>query len=202
MKTLICFLEESSAREMLKGVLSRLLPRDVECIYIVFDGKQDLEKQLVRKLRNWLKPDSVFLIMRDQDSDNCKVVKKRLSKLCLEAGKSKTLVRIACRELESFYLGDLGAVEKGLELTNIAGRQRKAKYRVPDKILKPSDELEKMTGGIYQKVMGSRSIAPYLSLDNNTSRSFNVLISGIKKLLGNAGDASAFPVTSAHTEDE
>ena len=38
MKNLVCFLEEPSAREMLKGVLSRLLPNDIEYTYIIFDG--------------------------------------------------------------------------------------------------------------------------------------------------------------------
>ena len=182
-KTLVCFLEEPSAEEMLKGVLPRLLPGDFEYKFVVFEGKQDLEKQLVRKLRGWLKSDSVFLVMRDQDAADCKEVKKRLVELCREAGKPKTLVRIACQELESFYFGDLDAVEKGLGLSNIAGNKRKAKYREPDSIINPCDELEKITSGRYQHIEGSRSIAPYLSLENNTSHSFSVLLSGIKRLL-------------------
>jgi hypothetical protein len=183
MKYLVCFLEEPSAKEMLKGILPRLLPDDIEPRYIVFEGKHDLEKQLARKLRGWLEPDTVFLVMRDQDSSDCKRVKKRLSDLCREAGKPETLVRIACHELESFYFGDLNAVEKGLELANITGHQRKAKYRIPDNIINPYDELKKITNGNYQQIIGSRSIAPYLSLNNNTSHSFNVLLSGIKNAL-------------------
>jgi hypothetical protein len=182
MKHLVCFLEEPSAREMLKGILPILLPDEIVPIYVVFEGKQDLEKQLARKLRGWLEPDTLFLVMRDQDSSDCKKVKKHLLDLCCEAGRPKTLVRIACHELESFYFGDLGAVREGLGISNIVEYQRKAKYRDPDSILNPSAELEKLTNGQYQHVMGSRSIAPYLSLDNNTSHSFNVLISGIKKL--------------------
>jgi hypothetical protein len=176
-------LEEPSAKEMLKGILPRLLPGDIEPLYIVFEGKQDLEKQLARKLRGWLEPNTVFLVMRDQDSPDCKSVKKRLSDLCRDAGKPETLVRIACHELESFYFGDLNAVEKGLKLTNIAGHQRKAKYRIPDNIINPYDELRKITNGNYQQIIGSRSIAPYLSLNNNKSRSFNALIKKKKKAL-------------------
>lgn len=183
MKNLVCFLEEPSAKEMLKGVLPRFLPDDIEYTYVVFEGKQDLEKQLVRKLKGWLKPDSVFLVMRDQDSADCMVVKERLSNLCKEAGKQEALVRIACHELESFYFGDLNAVAKGLKLPGIVKYYKKDKYRNPDAIINPSDELEKLTDGIYQHILGSRSIAPYLALDNNSSRSFNVLLSGIKKLL-------------------
>ncbi|MDR2693107.1 MAG: DUF4276 family protein [Chitinispirillales bacterium] len=186
MKYLACFLEEQSAKEMLKGILPRLLPDDIEPKYIVFEGKYDLEKQLVHKLQRWLEPDTFFLVMRDQDSSECKDVKKKLSDLCREAGKPETLVRIACHELESFYFGDLSAVEKGLGISNIAGQQKKAKYRDPDSIIDPSGKLKILTKGNYQHIMGSRNIAPHLSLDNNASRSFNALVSGIKKLLATA----------------
>jgi len=50
-KTLVFFLEEPSAREILKGLLPRLLPPDVEPRFVVFEGKQHLDKQLVKKLR-------------------------------------------------------------------------------------------------------------------------------------------------------
>ena len=183
MTNLVCFLEEPSAREMLNGVLTRLLPAHIQCYYIVFEGKQDLEKQLVRKMRGWQKPESVFLIIRDQDAADCKAIKSQLLNLCRDAGKPEALVRIACHELESFYFGDLNAVEKGLGLSHIAKYGKKAKYRMPDNIVNPSSELEKITDGVYQKVAGSRSIAPYLSLDNNKSYSFNILLSGIRDLL-------------------
>ena len=183
MKNLVCFLEEPSAKEMLIGVLPRLLPDNIEYTYIVFDGKQDLEKQLLRKLRGWLKPNSVFLVMRDQDSSDCYCVKEKLQRICKESGKSNVIVRIACHELESFYFGDLAAVEKGLGINNLVKHKRKSKYRNPDDIINPCDELEKLTGGIYQNVMGSRSIAPFLSLENNTSNSYKVLLSGVKRLL-------------------
>jgi DNA polymerase III alpha subunit len=149
----------------------------------VFDGKQDLEKQLVRKLRGWLAPDSVFLILRDQDAEDCDKVKRRLVDLCQVAGKPSALVRIACHELESFYLGDLNAVETGLGISNIAKQQMNAMFRNPDKIINPSSELAKLTKDNYQKINGTRRIAPHLSLENNRSRSFNVLLAGIRKLI-------------------
>jgi len=169
-------------REMLKGVLPRLLPKNIQCWYVVFEGKQDLEKQLERKLRGWKRPNSAFLVIRDQDSADCIKVKKRLLKLCENAGKPETLVRIACHELESFYFGDLYAVETGLNLRSIATQQQKAKYRVPDDIVNPSYELEKLTHGTYQKIAGSRSIGPLLSLEDNSSHSFRILLSGIYSL--------------------
>lgn len=119
MKTIVFFLEEPSAREMLAGILPRILPDDMQIRYIVFQGKQDLEKKLQAKLRGWMLPDSIFVVMRDQDSGDCKAIKNKLVGLCREAGKDGVLVRVACRELESFYLGDLVAVEKGLGLKGL-----------------------------------------------------------------------------------
>lgn len=50
MKTMVFFLEEPSAKEMLAGVLPRILPDDIQIRYLVFRGKQDLEKNLQKKL--------------------------------------------------------------------------------------------------------------------------------------------------------
>ena len=44
MSTLLCLLEERSAEAMLKIVLPKVLPEDVQVIFTVFEGKQDLEK--------------------------------------------------------------------------------------------------------------------------------------------------------------
>ena len=125
MRTIVFFLEEPSAKEMLEGVLPRFLPGGLQVRYFVFRGKQDLEKNLKRKLRAWRLPDSLFVVMRDQDNGDCLAIKTRLIDLCSETGKDKVLIRVACRELESFYLGDLRAVEKGLELKGIEKQQVK-----------------------------------------------------------------------------
>lgn len=183
MKTLVAFLEEPSAAAMLKALLPSLLPVDFELKCIPFEGKQDLERNLERKLRCWRKPDSCFLVMRDRDSEDCRVVKKRLVKICRSAGHPETVVRIACGELESFYLGDLSAVSQ------VYGKKvpsaKAAKYRDPDALNNAAEELKRMTGRTYQKVSGSRAIAAHLKTDgSNRSHSFNVLIDGIRRLVG------------------
>lgn len=182
MKTIVIFLEEPSAKEMLEGLLPRVLPPPAQIRYLIFKGKQDLEKNLVRKLRGWQLPDSVFVVMRDQDSSDCHVVKQRLVELCTQATKGEALVRVACHELESFYLGDLAAVEKGLNLNGLSNKRNNRKYKNPDHLGNPSEELVKITKGQYQKVSGSRAIGPHLDLVNNRSHSFNVLLTGIRKL--------------------
>jgi hypothetical protein len=182
MKTLVFFLEEPSAREMLKGLVPRLLPDNVHTQYVVFEGKQDLEKRLPIRLRAWQVPDSLFVVMRDQDSGDCIAIKSGLVQKCANAGKPDTLVRIACRELESFYLADLAAVAATIGPATLPELQNKQRYRTPDVIQNPATELKKIAPA-YQKISGSRAIGKHLDLDNHRSHSFGLLVSGIRALL-------------------
>lgn len=185
MTELVFCLEEESAKVMLEGVLPRLLQVDQFVVrYMVFQGKQDLEKQLPRKLRCYTNPNARFLVLRDQDSHlSCMDLKERLVDLCGKAGKPHALVRIACRELESFYLADLAAVELGLGVTGLVKLQLTKKFRGPDYLGSPSRELALLTKGKYQKVGGSRAIGVHLQLENARSSSFRNLLSGILRLV-------------------
>ena len=184
MRRLIFLLEEPSAEAMLRGVLPRILPEDCSPEFKVFEGKQDLERRLTRVLKAWRTPDCAFVVLRDQDSGDCHRIKHRLVELCRQSwrGDLPVVVRIACRELESFYLGDLSAVEEGLGVSGLAGKQNSRKFREPDKLGSPSRELERLTNGLYGKVAGSRAIAPHLNINDNRSHSFRVLVAGIRKL--------------------
>jgi len=185
MTQLVFFLEEPSAKEMLKGLLPKLLPAGVTPQYVVFEGKQDLEKRLPIRLKAWLQQDAKFIVMRDQDNGNCITIKQNLVKKCTTSGKPEALIRIACHELETFYLGDLNAVALAIGPAKISKLQNKVKYRVPDRLANPSEELKKMAPG-YQKVSGSRAIGPFMDINNNQSNSFNALVSGVRRLLGEA----------------
>ena len=183
MRELVFFLEEQSAREMLNSFLPKLLDKKIRHYCIDFEGKQDLEKQLRKRLRNWRNPDAGFVILRDQDSDDCVEVKKRLTDICKQAGKPHSLVCIVCRELESWYLGDLKAVEKGLNLPGLSEQQQKRKFRNPNKLSNAKQELKSLTNNNYQPISGSREIGRCLSVDNNLSHSFNVFVTGIQRIL-------------------
>ncbi len=184
MKELVFLLEERSAEAMLEGILPRLLPVSIRSRCIAFAGKQDLEKRMVQKIRGYQNPEARFVVLRDQDSHpDCKAVKARLVDLCRASGRSGCLVRIACRELETYYLADLSAVECGLELHGLARYQENVKFRNPDHLGSPSKELEYLTKGRYQKVGGSRAIGPLLDLGNERSASFQNLIRGIRKVV-------------------
>lgn len=182
MRTLVVFLEEPSAEWMVKAVLPRVMPPDCTLKCFHFEGKRDLEDNIERKIRNWQTPESYFLVLRDRDSEDCRAVKQRLVGKCCHAGRPDALVRIACGELESFYLGDLDAVGRAFSCKMPSSR--KAKFRDPDALNNASDELERLTDGDYQKIAGSKAIAPLLRTDgSNKSHSFNVLLDGVKRLL-------------------
>lgn len=184
MNELVFLLEEESAKAMLESLLPRMLDPAIKPRLLAFEGKQDLERQMVRKMRGYINPRARFIVMRDQDATpDCSVVKEALLARCAEAGRQGVaLVRIACRELESFYLADLAAVEAGLELKGLAKIQNTAKFKNPDALQNPSKELFTLTKRHYQKVSGSRVIGKHLDVGNERSRSFKNLIAGIKQM--------------------
>lgn len=179
---LVFLLEEQSAKEMLSGLLPKILPKEITPYFIVFEGKSDLEKRLVLKMKGWKLPDSKFVVLRDKDSGNCLAIKEHLRRKCNDAGQHDALIRIACHELESWYLGDLRAVKNGLKIS-ISASQESAKFRDPDQLANASEELEKLTHGKYQKVGGSRAIGPLLNIDDNRSISFNHFVSGVRRMV-------------------
>jgi hypothetical protein len=184
MKGMVFLLEEESAKAMLESFLPRVLHPDIRPRFIPFEGKQDLERQMLKRLRSYVNPQARFIVLRDQDSaPDCVALKARLVERCQQAGQAgKTLVRIACRELEAFYLADLCAVEQGLFLKKLASQQGSAKFRSPDRLGNPSQELAALTRGEYQKVSGSRIVGKFLDPANERSSSFKNLVQGIRRM--------------------
>jgi hypothetical protein len=60
MSELVFFLEEESAKALLEQLFPLLIPEGsrVHPRFIVFEGKQDLERQLPKKLGGYLNPDA------------------------------------------------------------------------------------------------------------------------------------------------
>lgn len=183
MRELVFLLEEPSAKAMLESLLPRMLQEDIRFRCIPFEGKQDLEKQLTRRIRGYQNERARFIVLRDQDSHpDCTAVKQGLLDLCERSGKfARCLVRIACRELETFYLADLQAVEQALEIDGLTRHQNSRKFRSPDGLGSPSRELKTLTRNRYEKVAGSREIGKHLQLDNARSTSFRNLIAAIRR---------------------
>lgn len=182
MKHLVLLLEEPSARDLLEGLLPRLLPDEVQVHYLVFEGKQDLEKQLVRKMRGWRRAESAFVVLRDQDAADCMEVKNTLVNLARESGKEPWLVRVACKELESWVVGDWQAVAQAFGRPKLAALSGKKQYKDPDRLVRPVEELRRNVPE-YQKRDGARRVGPLLDPSRNHSRSFAAFCSGINRIV-------------------
>jgi hypothetical protein len=183
MKEIVFLLEEPSMRELLNEILPKVIPSHIVFSLHPHEGKQDLERSIPRKLKAWQNPQARFVILRDQDSGNCVDIKQRLHRLCEQTGREGCLIRIVCRELESWFLGDLVAIGTAYELSHLAKLAEKAKSRNPDRLANAAEELQKLVVG-YQKVGGARTIAPHLDLENNRSKSFQVFLEGLQRLIG------------------
>lgn len=104
--------EELSMAELLKVVLPRILPApwELDNNYYIHphEGKSDLKRSIPTKLRAYRKRpfSTCFVVIQDQDSNDCKQLKQELVDLC-KANKSDNityLVRIVCHELEAWYM--------------------------------------------------------------------------------------------------
>lgn len=178
---LIFLLEERSAKFFLDALLPRILPSGVEFFTIAHEGKQDLRRSVPRKLKAWQRSEDRFIIVHDQDSSNCRALKAELQLLCLSSGRSDVKVRIACRELEAWYLGDLASLDKtyGSQLQRLRDTRL---FRLPDATVNPSQELSKRIP-TFSKTDAARRLGRIIDLENNGSSSFRLLLETVRQLL-------------------
>jgi len=186
MKRLVFLVEELSMKAALDEIVPRLLVQEnlQEQFYhqvLPHKGKTHLRDSIKRTLQHWGVPNSYFIILHDKDSANCITLKQEITTLCVQAGHPKTLIRIPCHELESWFLGDLAAVDKAFG-TQLQKWQNKRKFSEPDRLANAKEEFKKYVNH-YQQISGSRAIAKQMSLTNNRSHSFTVFIRGILRLL-------------------
>lgn len=184
MKELVFLVEGEAERNLLDVLMPRLLPEGLGYRVIPFQGKQDMEKRMNLRIRAYQNAQARFIVLRDQDSHtNCVALKQSLIARCQGTGKEPhCLVRIACTELETFYLADLAAVAQALDMPGLVKQQGSKKFRHPDHLGSPSRELKTLTGSRYEKRAGSRAIGQYLDLDNTRSPSFKNFVTGIRRL--------------------
>jgi Domain of unknown function (DUF4276) len=178
--------EEPSMEYFLRGLLPRILPGDYaldqNCFIRPHEGKSDLKKSIPRKMsayQHFGYPVKV-LIVHDQDANDCVLLKKDL--LALSKPTSvPILVRIACRELENWYLGDFSALEQVYPEIRASELYRKAKFRNPDNVF-GSKEIKSLSNN-FTKTGAARVLGPIIDVSENNSPSFQQFITGLSKLL-------------------
>jgi len=187
MNRLVFLVEEPSIKVLLDGLLPRLFPT-LDFKVVEHEGKSDLEKSIPRKLRGWQEPGIRFVVLMDADNKDCIALKQKLAKLCAEAGRPDTLIRIVCQELEAWYIGDPEALAAAYDDTGLRTIGGKAGFRDPDTVVKPSRRLVEICPR-FQKVGGARLMAPHLRYERNRSRSFKTLIDGVNRLIADTAQA-------------
>ena len=179
---IVFLLEERSMKVLLQGLLPRLFP-GLPFLCVEHEGKQDLEKSVPRKLRAWREPGVRFVVLRDNDGADCHKVKARLLDLCARGGRRDALVRIACQELEAWYLGEPDALAEAFRHDAVRRISGRARYRDPDSVVNPAAAVRDLVPG-FQKVSGARRMAQVLSRQGHGSSSFPCLLDGIERLRG------------------
>ncbi len=173
--------------ELLQIILPNMLSDEWKLGYNVFirkhQGKSDLQKSIPMKLKTfsqWNEPVG-FIILHDQDSNNCVDLKRKLQELCKPYEKLPVLIRIVCRELEAWYLGDMNAIQQAYPAFKAKTFQGKSKFRNPD-MCNAKNELKKILPS-YQETSSTRLIAPYLDYQVNKSESFHQFLLGIQSFI-------------------
>lgn len=192
MERLEILVEEPSIAEVLQIILPKVLPEGwalgKNCFIRYHEGKQDLQQSIPRKISVASKKDLTtgFIILQDQDSNDCRELKAKLVSLCESAQKGNNFVpykvRIVCHELESWYLGDMDAIEKVFPRFHAANYRGKKQFRQPDECVNPKQELKRLLGD-YAQISTAREIASNLDIGGNKSRSFQCFISSLKQML-------------------
>ena len=178
---LIFLLEEPSMKYLLDELLPRILPPDVTFQTIPHHGKRDLERSIPRKLRGWKEPGDIrFVILHDQDTKDCVSLKQELLQLCAVTDRP-CLVRIACQEMEAWYIGDIDALCAAYDRPKLREVIRKKKFRVPDAIPDPKEELYRLIPE-HQQISGAKRVAPHMDIERNTSASVQQFVRGVRRL--------------------
>lgn len=190
---IIFLLEEPSMKILLDGLLPRLFPGWVEGQHfqcVKHEGKSDLDRSIPRKLSAWREPGVRFVIVRDNDNADGIKLKERLSALCFANGRQETLIRLVCQELESWYVGDLQSLAQAFEDPKLDTPALRKRFAVPDDWQKPSVELSRLIP-TFQKGSGARAMAACLRETGNLSRSFQVFVTGVRRVSADMGYPAA-----------
>ena len=180
-------LEEQSIVSALNHLLPNIIPEE-QYQFIPHNGNMDLHSSIPKLVPTLSKnQNAIIVIIHDQDDHDCIVLKNTLLTLSKNAN-CPILIRIACKELESWFLGDMKAIEKAFPKFKSDKWINKKKFRNVDIIQKPSIIIKKIIPELKNyDVIPKRKIAEristYMDVNNNRSLSFNHFVEGLKKII-------------------
>ncbi len=166
-------------------LLDQLLPRLFPTLAfqtVPHKGKGHLERSIPSKLRAWQEPGVRFVVLRDQNSADCRQVKATLADLCRQGGRTDTLVRVVCRELEAWYIGSEDKLAQAFPDASrqIARKLRGARFRDPDAVVHPAEALADLLPQ-FRKRATALAMGQLLTRESR-SRSYRAFLDGIGRL--------------------
>ena len=198
-------LEERSAEVALEIILLKILPKDVEVNFHVFEGKQDLLGKLPNLLKGykpWIPNNWRIMVVIDKDRGDCFQLKAQLEEVAhnagfvtkssaISAGDFQVVNRLAIEELEAWFFGDIEALRNAYPRVS---RNLQDQARYPDAITGgPYEALERLLRRLnyhregLAKTTVAQNIAPHMAPSRNLSRSFQVFVEGLKACVGEGG---------------
>ncbi len=168
--------------EFLKKVLPRLdqsqWTLNENCVIRPHNGKADLVKKLRKAVQAYphMKEKMYVLVLHDQDSNDCKALKATLTEICSTLPKEQFKVRIVCRELENWYMGDTYALDQVFGVTKFSKIKEEAIFRNTDSTHGKHTILQILGKNSYPMLGIARSIGEIIELDRNTSPSFQAFM--------------------------
>jgi hypothetical protein len=189
---IVFLVEDYSMRQFLDGILPRL-GFDEHIFEIKHHrGKEDLISHLDKIIPSLSKRAQQIIVIIDQDKKDCVALKNEIEEKMAHCS-CKHKIRIACYELEAWFLGDMAAIEKCSPRFKARSFQGKKKYRDVDNIEKPSTVIAKIVPDWNDKYASkpkfAQTIAQFVSLERqnlkqaNRSNSFHVLLETLFSLL-------------------
>jgi hypothetical protein len=173
---------------VLEKLLPLLLQGNTSFKIYPHQGKQDLEKAIRKTIPTISKiPGSRIIITRDLDSSSCLKIKTDLDEIAKVNCYCPYKIRIVCRELESWFLGDLDAVENAFQRFKSLNYKGKAELRNVDAIIQPSEYLLRIlpeySGVKYlPKLEVAEKVSRKMEIDRNRSTSFHHFIQSVREL--------------------
>ena len=189
MNRLIFLVEGQADAAFLRAFLPQIGVVESRFAVVSHEGKDGLISEFHQAMRSWREPGSQFVILVDQDRDDCRELKRRIQSIARAKCKNQAkrlLVRVACREAEAWYLGDLAALREAYpDVRAIAWRKINRRKNPDDRRdPKPSELLREIPG--FAKMDAAEKMGEILGRknpDNNCSVSYRRFVEGVMKML-------------------
>lgn len=207
MTTIEILAEEPSAKQALRVLLPKLLPRGTGFRIIDLQSKYKLLKVLEDRLRAYRRrieagEDLQIVVLVDRDDDDCHRLKARIERAADAAGlatksrpdsdgRFRVVNRVVVEELESWFIGDPSALRRAFPKLP-AINENASPFRNPDnggswEALHRFLKRNGIYSGTYPKQDAARRIAEHMDIRSNRSASFRAFVGGIEAALHQGG---------------